>query len=114
MEHSIPEFAATVHHWFCKEQSPWEEEKKEKESVNLIAEEWNHKTVSWVGSVATQSQMGEQTIVKVIPVPFLNPRASKKQLDKNSFSHAIRPCLVPLMLQWQYKSKTFYLVSLVV
>jgi len=88
--------------------------KKEKESVNLIAEEWNHKTVSWVGSVATQSQMGEQTIVKVIPVPFLNPRASKKQLDKNSFSHAIRPCLVPLMLQWQYKSKTFYLVSLVV
>lgn len=33
-------------------------------SVNLISEEWNHKTVSWVGSVATQSQMEQQTIVQ--------------------------------------------------
>lgn len=33
-------------------------------SVNLISEEWNHKMVSWVGSVATQSQMEQQTIVQ--------------------------------------------------
>lgn len=60
MEYCIPKFAATVHHWFCKEQVSMYGVK----SVNLIAEQWNHKTVSWVGSIATQSQMEQQTIVQ--------------------------------------------------
>ena len=50
----IPKFAATVHHWFCKEQVSMYGVK----SVNLIAEKWNHKTVSWVGSIATQKSDG--------------------------------------------------------
>lgn len=65
---------------------------------SLIAEDWDHKTNSWIGSVATQNQMKQQTVAQG------NADIASQLWDNRIPFH--RPCYVSLMFQWGYRLTT--------